>query len=157
MSAPTRYYPLRRGYDDPVEHQAEYQAQSRQRLPGRQYSNAARNTETSPDDWRAQTSPMSSTVSLPAQHENDVSEPASLENQSRHSSGQRDEKKSEDLKAKRPGWWARLKADTWTLELIAGLISLAAIGSIVGLLFAYDQKPVPPLMKGITVSLLLCV
>lgn len=50
------------------------------------------------------------------------------------------------------GWWSKLVADTWTLELVAGFISFAAISSIIGLLWGYDNKPVPPLMKGITVS-----
>lgn len=44
--------------------------------------------------------------------------------------------------------------DSWTIELIAAFVSFAAIASVFGVLWGYDQKPVPPLMIGITISLI---
>lgn len=49
------------------------------------------------------------------------------------------------------GRWSVIINDSWYLEMLAGFISLAAFGSIAGLLAYYDNKPVPPLIKGITV------
>jgi hypothetical protein len=54
-----------------------------------------------------------------------------------------------------PSRWSRLVADSWAIELLAGTVSFAAIASIIGVLWGYDQKPVPALWKGITVGLCL--
>lgn len=48
--------------------------------------------------------------------------------------------------------WSRLASDTWTIELLAAFVSCASIVSIVGILGTYDQKPLPELTTGITVS-----
>ncbi|EXJ92765.1 hypothetical protein A1O3_01317 [Capronia epimyces CBS 606.96] len=53
---------------------------------------------------------------------------------------------------KEAGRWPRLVADRWWLELGAALVSLGGIFSIFGVLMAYDQKPVPRLVKGITLN-----
>lgn len=58
---------------------------------------------------------------------------------------------SKDHALKEAGLWSRLVADWWVLELVAAFVSLTAIASVFGVLMAYDQKPVPPLVKGITV------
>lgn len=55
--------------------------------------------------------------------------------------------------APKAGRWAILATDTWTLELIAGFVSFGAFASIIGVLWSYDNRPVPVLMQGITVSL----
>lgn len=105
-------------------------------------------------DGRPQTSPPSSPVSSLSDDGDDISRPtpSRSENESRSSSAESAEKSSQRPDPNQPGWWSRLVEDSWTIELIAGFISFAAIASIVGVLCGYDQKPVPPLMKGITVS-----
>jgi hypothetical protein len=49
------------------------------------------------------------------------------------------------------GWWSAVISDTWYVEILAGCISLAAFGSIIGVLAYYDNKPAPLSIKGITV------
>ncbi len=76
-----------------------------------------------------------------------------MENESRPSLAEVAEKTSQNPVPKPPSRWSRLVADSWVIELLAGAVSFAAIASIIGVLWGYDQKPVPPLWKGITVCL----
>ncbi len=80
-------------------------------------------------------------------------EPASMENELQPLVAEVVEKTSQNPIPRRPSQWSRLVADSWVIELLAGAVSFAAIASIISVLWGYDQKPVPPLWKGITVCL----
>ena len=108
-------------------------------------------------DGRSQISLPASPVSPLSEHSDHISRPTSFEKKSRTSSAALDVKESEIADVKQPEWWSRLVEDSWTVELVAGFVSFAAIASIIGVLWAYDQKPVPPLTFGITVSLILFI
>lgn len=155
MSSPVSYHSLQHTHDDPVEDQSDDQDRLTHLIIERHFGNGSSALRASSIDYRPQTSVPSSPVSSPSKHGDDMSGPASLESESRSSSAEVDEKNSQNPTPKRPGRWSRLVADSWTVELIAGFVSFAAIASIIGVLWGYDQKPVPRLMKGITVSLFL--
>ena len=155
MSSPVSYHSLRHAHDDHVEDQPDDQDRSTWPISERHSEDESSALRTSSNDCQPQTSLPDRPVSSHSKHGNDMSGPASLENKSRSSSAEIDEKKSQDPASKQPGWWSKLVEDSWTVELVAGFVSFAAITSIIGVLWGYDQKPVPRLMKGITVSMLL--
>ena len=119
----------------------------------RQIINELSASRASSNNRRTHTSLSSSPVSPISEHGHDMPTPTSSAPEAQISSAEISKKKSRSPALKKPGWWSRLIADSWTVELVAGFVSFAAIVSIVGVLWGYDQKPTPRLMKGITVSL----
>lgn len=153
MSFLVSNHSLQHAHDDPVEEQSCHQDRSTRLTAERNFSNRPSALRASSIACRPQTSLPFSRVPSLSMHSDDTSVPASFVNESRFLFAKVDEKKSQNTYLKQPRWWSRLAADFWILELIAGFVSLATIASIIGVLLAYDQKPVPPLMKGITVGL----
>ena len=61
------------------------------------------------------------------------------------------ESKNLKLFRKRPSWWARMSLDTWIWEILAACLCICILAAIAGVLFAYDDRPVPDLPDGLTV------
>lgn len=53
---------------------------------------------------------------------------------------------------KRPSWWTRASLDNWAWELSAASLCICILAAIAAILFAYDNRPVPDLPEGLTVS-----
>lgn len=53
-----------------------------------------------------------------------------------------------------PSWWSRIGVDHWEWELSAAILCVSALAAIVAVLVSYDQRPVPDLPAGLTVTTL---
>lgn len=152
MTSPAGYHALQHAHDDLVEGKADDQDRATSAIAGRELSNKPNAARVPRIDCVPQESVPLSPVSPLSEHGDALSRPGSLENESQAPSVEVVEQKPEKPATKRPGWWSTLTSDSWIIEVVAGIVSFAAVASIIGVLWGYDQEPVPPLWKGITVS-----
>ncbi|KIW33987.1 uncharacterized protein PV07_00793 [Cladophialophora immunda] len=152
MPSPANYHSLQYPDDNPGEEQSEDRDRALWLVAEREFGNGQNGGSIHRIDCRTPTSVPPSPVSPLSEHGSAMFRPASSEDESRPSSVDIVEKKLQNSAPRRSGWWSRLVSDSWIIELVASFVSFAAIASIIGVLWGYDQKPVPPLMKGITLN-----